>query len=103
MPFVTDNSGDLVYRPMAGRDLESIRRELGLRKIEFGQLLGMTGENRNIYTTIMRYEAGRRDISPTVERLALMLIWFKRERGYIPDLDRGDMAAPHAAREVANG
>lgn len=67
-----------------------LRIALGMGRIEFGYLLGFTGEKRNIYATMKRYEEGRRPISPTVERLILMLAWFKEDFGYLPDLDRGE-------------
>lgn len=103
MPFVPDADGGKVYEPMDCRALQAIRRELGMKKVQFGQLLGLTGKNRNIYVTVSRYEDGRRYISPMLERLALMLIWFKREQGYIPDLDAGDMHKMLKVEERANG
>lgn len=90
MPFVTLPNGELEHRPMGGAELLGARRVLGMKRTEFGQLLGMTGENRNIYVTIKRYEDGRRDISPMVERLVMLLLWYKADFGYLPDLDRGE-------------
>jgi transcriptional regulator with XRE-family HTH domain len=90
MPFVTVDGGGLLYQPMAGADLRAARQELRLSKIQFGHLLGMTGENRNIHTTIKRYEEGRREVSPMVERLVTLLLWYKADFGYLPDLDRGE-------------
>lgn len=75
---------------MPGYRMRDLRIIFGMSRVEFGQLLGFTGENRNIYSTVKRYEEGRRDISPTVERLVLMLGWFKEDFGYLPDLDRGE-------------
>jgi transcriptional regulator with XRE-family HTH domain len=90
MPFIPAENGDLEYHPMEGAKLLEARLTLGMKRLEFGHLLGMTGENRNIYSTIKRYEEARRDISPTVERLVLMLLWHKSDFGYLPDLDRGE-------------
>ena len=90
MPFVDAGNGEQQYQPMLGQALLDARLALGMKRLEFGFLLGMTGERRNIYSTIKRYEEGRRDISPMVERLPLMLLWHKSDFGYLPDLDRGE-------------
>jgi transcriptional regulator with XRE-family HTH domain len=90
MPFVKQPDGEIEHVPMSGRDMRDLRIALGMARVEFGQLLGFTGENRNIYSMVKRYEEGRRPISPTVERLILMLGWFKEDFGYLPDLDRGE-------------
>lgn len=90
MPFVPRQGGEQEYQPMQGAKLLEARLAMGMKRIEFGQLLGMTGENRNIYVTIKRYEEGRRAISPMVERLVLMLLWHKSDFGYLPNLDRGE-------------
>lgn len=90
MPFVLAEDGELQYEPMQGAKLLEARLALGMKRLEFGHLLGMTGNTRNIYSTIKRYEDGRRDISPMVERLTLMLLWHKSDFGYLPDLDRGE-------------
>lgn len=89
MPFIPQADGELEHRPMEGTAFLDARLAFGMKRLEFGHLLGMTGENRNIYLTIKRYEEGRRDISPAVERLVMMLLWFKEDFGYLPDLDRG--------------
>jgi len=60
-----------------------------MAKKDFGLLLGYTGELRNIYMTIERMERGTRPISPMVERLVTLLVWFKADYGYLPDLDNG--------------
>lgn len=90
MPFVKVESGELEYQPMPGRKLHEARMAFGMKRIEFGQMLGMTGENRNIYVTVRRYEEGLRPISPMVERLVKLLLWHKEDFGYLPDLDSGD-------------
>lgn len=95
MPFVDTGNGEQEYQPMAAERLMEARRALGgpdgpMKRLELGYLLGMSGEKRNIYATIKRYEEGRRDISPMVERLVLMLLWHKADFGYLPDLDRGE-------------
>lgn len=89
MPFELIG-GDLEYKPMDPEKFRAVRLATGLGRLRFGFLLGMTGAEQNIATTIRRYETGLRDISPTVERLALMLLWFKEDFGYLPDLDRGE-------------
>ena len=91
MPFVTNEEGELEHVPMDGEDMLLCRKQFDMKRIEFGQLLGMTGQNRNIYNTIKRYEEGRRPISPTVERLLIMLKWHHRDHGHLPDLDQGVM------------
>lgn len=98
MPFVLAPDGVLEHQPMPGAELKALRRRLNMRKLEFGQLLGLTGEARNICATVARYENNRRDISPMMERLALMLLWFHQDHGRLPDLDRGmrGLANEHA-------
>lgn len=81
---------------MKGPELQAIRERFGLARIDFGLLLGINGENRNIYITVKRYEMGARPISPTVERLARMLSWFEEDYGYLPDLENG-------SRQIAVG
>ncbi len=88
MPFVQE-SGGIVHEPMAGADLLAVRVKFNLKRVEFGHLLGLTGKSKNIYETIERYENGSRLISPTVERLALLLDWFYDQNGRAPELDRG--------------
>lgn len=94
MPFVPAEDGELQYEPMLGAKLLEARLELGMKRLEFGHLLGMSGDNRNIYSTIKRYEDGRRGISPMAERLVLMLLKHKADFGYIPDLDSGEPKIP---------
>lgn len=89
MPFVKVENGELEYQPMVGAKLLEARIALGFGRVEFGHLIGMTGDNRNIYATVKRYEEARRDISPMCERLVLMLLWHKEDFGYLPDLDSG--------------
>lgn len=103
MPFVDIPGGEQEYRPMPGAKLMEIRLALGLKRLELGHLLGMTGDNRNIYSTIARYEEerGSRTISPMVERLALMLLWHKSDFGYLPDLDRGERLPAKPPAEFA--
>lgn len=90
MPFVKHENGDLEYQPMPARKLHDARMVFGMNRIKFGQMLGMTGENRNIYATVRRYEEGLRPISPMVERLVKLLLWHKEDFGYLPNLDGGE-------------
>lgn len=89
MPFVTVAGGELEHVPIAGEVMLECRRQFGLTRIEFGQLLGFTGDNRNIYSTVKRYEEGRRPISPTVERLVILLRAYHAQNGRVPNLDQG--------------
>lgn len=102
MPFVPAENGELGYQPMDGAKMLEARLVFGMKRIEFGHLIGMTGGNRNIYSTIKRYEEGRRDISPTVERLVLMLLWHKSDFGYLPDLDRGERVSDKVPTEFVS-
>lgn len=102
MPFVPAENGELQYEPMLGAKLLEARLMLRMKRLEFGHLLGMTGESRNIYSTIKRYEDGRRDISPMVERLVLMLLWHKSDFGYLPDLDHGERLPTKVPAEVTS-
>lgn len=57
---------------MSGDDLNEIRCKLGLATGEFGWALGFTGPKRNVSVTIRRMEAGEKEITSFVARLALM-------------------------------
>ena len=77
---------------MTPMEFSEIRKSFGMGRKEFGDLLGYTGHGRNIWITIKRYETGERDIPPMVERVVLLLSWFKSDFGYLPDLGRGERA-----------
>lgn len=82
---------------MTPKELSDARDLFGLGRRDFAQLLGYTGEPRNNWLTIKRYETGERIIPPMVARLVRLLIWFKNDTGYLPDLDAGErypMALP---------
>ena len=74
---------------MSPQEFTEARQNFGLGRREFGYLLGFGGEPKNIWITVKRYETRERDISPTVERLVRMLVWFKADYGYLPDLNSG--------------
>lgn len=74
---------------MTPQELSDARQNFGMAKKDFGLLLGYTGDLDNIYETINRMEKGKRPISPMVERLVTLLVWFKADYGYLPDLDNG--------------
>ncbi len=100
MTFRTMPGGDLEYEPMDPDAFEAIRKSFDMSRKEFGTFLGYTGEVRNIYMTVKRYEEGTRPIPPTIERLVLLLKWFHADHGYAPDLDNGERrpraVTPHA-------
>jgi hypothetical protein len=102
VPFRKTYDGELVYEPMVPQDLQRLRERWGFKRTRFGELLGYTGEPRNIYMTVKRMETGAREISPMVERLALMLSWFYDDHGYLPDLDNG-ARSPMAIPEEVEG
>lgn len=79
--------------------IEEIRTSLGMSRITFGELVGYTGEPRNIETTIKRFETGDREVPPIVERLLMLLLWFRDDHGHLPDLDAGERQ-PRVAEEV---
>lgn len=88
---------------MTPQEFNHARQSFGLGRREFGYLLGMGGEPRNIWVTVKRYETGERDISPMVERLVRLLVWFKTDYGYLPDLDNGrrePMLMPEVFRDA---
>jgi transcriptional regulator with XRE-family HTH domain len=88
---------------MTGPQMEAARLSFGLARKDFGLLLGYGGELRNIYATVRRYELGTREIPPTIERLVRLLVWFKADHGYLPDLDAGERSAmemPEVAENV---
>lgn len=74
---------------MTPLEFNDARKSFGLGRREFGYLLGYTGESRNIWVTVKRYETGERDIPPTIDRMVRLLVWFKADYGYLPDLDNG--------------
>lgn len=74
---------------MKPEEFAEARQSFGLGRREFGRLLGYHGESRNVYMTVKRYEVGTRVIPPTIERLVRLLVWYKSDFGYLPDLDRG--------------
>ena len=76
---------------MKPRDLAEARVSFGLSLKQFAKLiLGYTGEDRNNWITMKRYESGQKPIPAYISRLVLMLLWFKSDFGYLPDLERGE-------------
>lgn len=87
---------------MSPAEFSEARENFGLGRREFGRLLGYTGEPRNIWITVKRYEEGAREVPPTIERLVRLLVWYKSDFGYLPDLDNGGrapMAMPQEFQE----
>lgn len=62
-----------------------VRHSFGLGRREFAALLGYTGEPRNNWVTIKRYETEAREIPPTIERLVLLMRWYHSTYGQAPD------------------
>lgn len=74
---------------MSPGELNQARQVFGLGRKDFGTLIGIAGEPRNVWITIKRYETGEREIPGTVARLVMLLLWYKSDCGYLPDLDNG--------------
>jgi hypothetical protein len=74
---------------MTPQEFHDARENFGLGRREFGRLLGYTGDGRNIWLTVQRYEMGKKVIPPTIDRLVRLLVWYKADFGYLPDLDGG--------------
>lgn len=74
---------------MTPEEFTEARQSFGLGRRDFGRLLGYGGDPRNIWLVVKRYETGEREISPTIERLVRLLVWYKSDFGYLPDLDNG--------------
>ena len=72
---------------MTGADMALCRHAFGLGRREFAVLLGYTGEPRNNWVMIKRYESGKRDIPPTIERLVKLLRWYHHTTGETPDFE----------------
>lgn len=72
---------------MDGKEMAIVRQAFGLGRREFALLLGYTGESRNNWITIKRYETGERDIPPTIERLVILMRWYHQANGAVPDFD----------------
>ena len=88
---------------MIPQEFNEARQNFGLGRREFGYLLGYTGEPRNIWMTVKRYEIGEREIPPTIERLIRLLVWFKADYGYLPDLDNGRRDLMKMSKVFQNG
>lgn len=88
---------------MTPEEFKEARQAFGLPKKDFGLLLGYSGDLRNIYQTVNRYEMGIRPIPEMVERLVRMLVWFKADHGYLPDLDNGRREPMMMPEEFAGG
>jgi len=72
---------------MTPRELNDARHAFGLGRKDFGKLIGYSGDPRNIWVSVKRMENGERAVPPTVARMVQLLIWFKDDYGYLPDLD----------------
>lgn len=57
---------------MTGKDLRSIRVDLGLSRAAFGAALGYR-QSRNLFGLIGRYESGRKPIPPRLAEAARSL------------------------------
>lgn len=79
---------------MKPQELADVRTSFGMGRKQFAMLLGYTGEARNMWITIKRYEKGERKIPPMLERLVRLLVWHKSDFGYLPDLDREGARVP---------
>lgn len=58
---------------MDGSEFHAIRRQLGRTKVQFAQLLGYTGSEKNMITQIDKYEQDRRQVPLYIARLAWLL------------------------------
>ncbi|WP_072375399.1 helix-turn-helix transcriptional regulator [Hyphomicrobium sp. NDB2Meth4] len=65
---------------MTGSELQAIRRRLKLSLVRFGLALGYSGADKNVQTTMRRYEADEKPIPPWIARLAIMF-----DRYGVPD------------------
>ena len=75
---------------MNAKELNDARHSFGLGRKDFGRMmLGFSGDPRNIWVTVKRWENGERAIPENIARLVQLLIWFKEDHGCLPDLDRG--------------
>lgn len=74
---------------MTPLEFNEARKLFGVGRRGFGYILGYSGDQRNIWITIKRYETGERKIPPTIDRLVRMLLWYHQDYGFLPDLDRG--------------
>jgi len=84
---------------MNAREINAARHAFGLGRKGFGKLIGYQGDPRNIWVSVKRMETGEREVPPTVARMVQLLLWFKDDYGYLPDLDnrrREPMQIPEA-------
>jgi hypothetical protein len=76
---------------MRPQELSDARHSFGMGRKQFARLvLGYSGEDRNSWIVMKRYETGQKPIPEYIARLVLMLTWFKSDFGYLPDLERGE-------------
>lgn len=66
---------------MKGPEFRTIREALELDRDEFGQLLGYTGTRKTVKSMVARMEMNRREISPTIARLAWLILEAWKQSG----------------------
>jgi transcriptional regulator with XRE-family HTH domain len=59
---------------MTGKELQAIRRALGLSARELGYALGYRGNENTVSVSIRLYECGKRPIPPWIGRLVTMFV-----------------------------
>ena len=87
---------------MNAREINAARHAFGLGRKDFGYLIGFSGDPRNIWVTIKRWENGERAIPENIARLVQLLVWFKDDYGYLPDLDNHRREPMEMPKEFAD-
>jgi hypothetical protein len=88
---------------MTPREFNAARHLFGLGRKDFGtKILGFTGDPRNIWVTVKRWENGERAIPENIQRLVQLTVWFKEDYGYLPDLDNGRREPMEIPKEFAD-
>lgn len=87
---------------MTPKEFQEARRDFGMSRKAFGRMVGLRGGSKTLYTSVKRYEMDKAPIPEPIARLIRMLIWFKDDHGYLPDIECGARSPMLALVEGGN-
>ena len=70
---------------MTGPEMKAIREKMGLERLEFARLVGYTGIDRNVLSSMKKMERGQKQIPLTIARLVWLLSAHQRRTGILPE------------------
>jgi len=70
---------------MTGPEMKAIRQKMGLECLEFARLVGYTGSERNVISSMKKMERGQKQIPLTIARLTWLLAAHQRRTGILPE------------------